>query len=172
MEKILISACLLGQRVRFDGAAAQVEDELLTRWIEEGRLVAICPEVSGGLPVPRPSAELRGGSGADALDGRSLVVTASNTDVSEHFLAGARAALELAQRHRIRVAVLKDRSPSCGSLQIYDGSFTRTRIGGEGVTAALLRRSGIRVFSEAELPAAAAALAELESALSGAAPRR
>ena len=163
VEKILISACLLGQRVRYDGDGARSGHELLARWEREGRLVPICPEVAGGLPVPRPPAELRGGDGGDVLAGSAQVVTAAGADVSPFFRSGAQAALALAERHGIRVAVLKERSPSCGSRFVYDGSFSRTRVPGQGVTAALLREHGIRVFSEEELESAAAYMAEAEA---------
>jgi len=158
MEKVLISACLLGQRVRYDGRDAAVHDDVLARWEAEGRIVAVCPEVAGGLPVPRPPCEIQGGSGADVLESRAFVRDPAGTDQTHAFRAGAEKALALAQRHGIRVAVLKERSPSCGSLQIYDGTFTGTRVAGEGVTAALLRQHGIRVFGEAELAEADRAL--------------
>ncbi len=164
MEKVLISACLLGQRVRFDGKDARADDELLVRWSEEGRLVPVCPEVAGGLPVPRPPAELKGGDGSDALDGRAAVIDEGGADVTPCFEGGAWAAVDLARRHSIRIAILKESSPSCGSRFVYDGSFSRARIPGQGVTAALLRRHGLRVFSEEELPAAAAFLRSLAPA--------
>jgi len=150
MEKILISACLLGERVRYDGRGAAIAGGTLDRWRAEGRLVPICPEVAGGLRVPRPAAELRGGDGRGVWAGDARVVTIGGRDLTAAFQSGARAALELARRHSIRVAVLKERSPSCGSSSVYDGAFTGTRIDGMGVTAALLRAEGIHVFSEAE----------------------
>lgn len=158
MGKVLISACLLGERVRYDARDAAVHDDVLDRWQREGRIVAICPEMAGGLPVPRPPCEIQGGEGADVLAGRAHVRTQSGADTTAAFRSGAEKALALAQRHGIRVAVLKERSPSCGSTQIYDGTFTGARIAGEGVTAALLRSHGIRVFSEAQLAEADAAL--------------
>lgn len=161
MEKILVSRCLLGHQVRYDGGA-HGPFALLARWQQEGRLVALCPEVAGGLPTPRPPAEIPGGQGGLVLDGQRPVLTVDGEDVSAAFLAGAEIALELVQQHGIRLAVLKARSPSCGNRENYDGSFSGTRVSGEGVTAALLRRAGVQVFSEEELEAAAAALAALE----------
>jgi uncharacterized protein YbbK (DUF523 family) len=161
MEKILVSRCLLGHRVRYDGGAHGPFD-LLGVWQAAGRIVPLCPEVAGGLPTPRPPAEIPGGQGGAVLDGRVPVVTAGGEDVTEAFVAGAEAALELIARHGIRLAVLKARSPSCGNLENYDGSFSGTRVVGEGVTAAALKRVGIAVFNETELVEAQRFLAALE----------
>lgn len=162
MQKILVSRCLLGHRVRYD-AGASGPFEQLTAWQAEGRVIAVCPEVAGGLPTPRPAAEIPGGQGVDVWDGRAQVVTAAGEDVSQAFLDGARQALALVQRHGIRIAVLKANSPSCGNLLTYDGTFSGVKVSGEGVTAALLKRHGVQVFSELELPAAAQALAHLSN---------
>ncbi|MEL1088129.1 DUF523 domain-containing protein [Pseudomonas sp. OB66] len=161
MEKILVSRCLLGHRVRYDGGASGPFD-LLEQWIEEGRVVPLCPEVAGGLPTPRAAAEIPGGQGGEVLDGAAAVITTDGEDVSAQFLEGARQALELVQKHGIRVAVLKANSPSCGSLLTYDGTFSGVKVNGEGVTAALLKRHGVRVFSELELAEAAVTLAALD----------
>ncbi|MEB2857948.1 DUF523 domain-containing protein [Pseudomonas atacamensis] len=161
MEKILVSRCLLGHRVRYDGGASGPFD-LLEQWIEEGRVVPLCPEVAGGLPTPRAAAEIPGGQGGEVLDGTAAVITTDGEDVSAQFLEGARRALELVQKHGIRVAVLKANSPSCGNLLTYDGTFSGVRVSGEGVTAALLKRHGVRVFSELELAEAAVTLAALD----------
>lgn len=161
MEKILVSRCLLGHRVRYDGGASGPFD-LLEQWIEEGRVVPLCPEVAGGLPTPRAAAEIPGGQGGQVLDGIAAVITTDGEDVSAQFLEGARQALELVQKHGIWVAVLKANSPSCGNLLTYDGTFSGVKVNGEGVTAALLKRHGVRVFSELELLQAAQALARLD----------
>lgn len=92
------------------------------------------------------------------LDGRAAVITTDGADVSAEFLSGACQALELVQKHGIRIAVLKANSPSCGNLLTYDGTFSGVKVNGEGVTAALLRRHGVQVFSELQLPEAARAL--------------
>lgn len=152
-----MSACLLGQPVRYDGRSSGHPD-LLQLWQQQGRVVPLCPEVAGGLPTPRPPAEIPGGQGGAVLDGEARVVTVQGEDVSAEFLAGARLALELVRRHGIRVAVLKSGSPSCGNRKVYDGTFSGSKIDGEGVTSALLRREGVQVFSELELEAAARAL--------------
>lgn len=161
MEKILVSRCLLGHRVRYDGGASGPFD-LLEQWIEEGRVVPLCPEVAGGLPTPRAAAEIPGGQGVEVLDGTAAVITTDGEDVSAQFLEGARQALELVQKHGIRVAVLKANSPSCGNLLTYDGTFRGVKVSGEGVTAASLKRHGVRVFSELELAEAAVTLAALD----------
>ncbi|MBF8754129.1 DUF523 domain-containing protein [Pseudomonas guariconensis] len=157
VPKVLVSACLLGQPVRYDGRDSGHPD-LLQRWQAEGRVVPLCPEVAGGLPTPRPPAEIPGGQGAAVLDGQAQVVTVTGLDVSEAFLAGARQALALVREHGIRVAVLKAGSPSCGNRLTYDGTFSGVKVPGEGVTTALLRREGVQVFSELELEDARRAL--------------
>jgi uncharacterized protein YbbK (DUF523 family) len=161
MQKILVSRCLLGHRVRYDGGARGPFDQL-QQWLDDGRVVPLCPEVAGGLPTPRPAAEIPGGQGAQVLDGQGLVITTEGEDVSAQFLSGAYQALELVQKHGIRIAVLKANSPSCGNLLTYDGTFSGVKVSGEGVTAALLKRHGVQVFSELELPQAARALATLD----------
>ena len=151
MIKILISACLMGEKVRYDGGGKQILHPLLHRWLEEGRLVPICPEVAGGLPVPRPPAEISGDGGDSVLRDKALVKTREGKDVTRAFLAGAQAALELARVSGCSLAILKARSPSCGSKNIYDGSFSGSLKAGVGVTAALLQAHGIAVFSEEDL---------------------
>lgn len=160
LPKVLVSACLLGQPVRYDGRASGHPD-VLQRWQAEGRVVPLCPEVAGGLPTPRPPAEISGGQGGEVLDGEVQVLTVSGEDVSAAFLAGARHALALVRQHGIGVAVLKAGSPSCGNRLTYDGTFSGVKVPGEGVTTALLRREGVLVFSELELEQAQQALARL-----------
>lgn len=162
MEKILISACLVGQKVRYDGRASKSPGNWIERWRRQGRLVAFCPEVAGGLAVPRPAAEIEGGDGMDVLRGEARLHTESGVDVTNAFVRGAEQALEVARREEIRVALLKARSPSCGSASIYDGTFSGTLHAGKGVTAALLGEHGIFVFSEERLEEAAAKIAQLE----------
>jgi uncharacterized protein YbbK (DUF523 family) len=163
MVRVLVSACLLGERVRYDGRDAVSHDDVLVRWSSEGRVVRFCPEVAGGLGVPRPAAEIRGWGGAAVLARRASVVTREGADVTDAFVAGAERALEAALANGVRLAVLKENSPSCGSTHVYDGTFTGTRVAGQGVTAALFEARGIRVFSEQSLGAAAAYLETLES---------
>lgn len=113
VEKVLVSSCLLGQAVRYDGGHNLMESELVQTWLEQGRIVAICPECAGGLPTPRPPAERIG----------QRILTAQGEDVTHAFSLGADLALKLAQQHGIKVAILKARSPSCGNRQIYDGQL-------------------------------------------------
>ena len=163
MHKILVSRCLLGHRVRYDGGAHGPFD-LLQQWLDQGRVVALCPEVAGGLPTPRPQAEIHGGQGSAVLDGRLPVLTIDGEDVTAAFVDGAEQALALVREHGIQLALLKARSPSCGNLENYDGSFSGVRVPGDGVTAALLKRAGVTVFNETQLGDAAAELARLEQA--------
>jgi uncharacterized protein YbbK (DUF523 family) len=159
VDRILVSACLLGRPVRFDGRAKTSDDEVLARWREQGRLVPFCPEVEGGLLVPRPPAEIEGGAGGGAvLAGAARILTPQGDDVTEAFLSGARQALALARSSGVRLAILKEGSPSCGSLRIHDGTFSGRTTPGQGVTAALLELNGIRVFGEDRLREAAAYL--------------
>jgi uncharacterized protein YbbK (DUF523 family) len=161
MQKILVSRCLLGQRVRYD-AGAHGPFALLERWQQEGRVVPLCPEVAGGLPIPRAPAEIPGGQGAQVLDGLLPVLTVSGEDVTVAFVSGAEQALALVAQHGIRVALLKARSPSCGNREAYDGSFSGVKVAGEGVTAAALRRAGVQVFAEDQLDQLAAVLNTLD----------
>jgi len=140
IEKILISACFLGERVRYNGIVQRLSSQLLQQWKTQGRLVAICPEVISGLPVPRPPAEIN--------QSTKKVMTIESVDVTEHFTQGAQQALLLCQQHNIKFAILKESSPSCGSSTIYDGTFSQKKINGEGMTTTLLREHGIQVFCE------------------------
>ena len=146
---VLISACLAGRACRFDGSSNQ--DALVSRLVAEGRAVLVCPEVDGGLGTPRPPAEIVGGDGSDVLAGRARVVTQQALDVTDAYLEGARRALEACVRSGANAAILKARSPSCGIGSIYDGSFSRTLVAGDGVTAALLREHGIEVLTDEDL---------------------
>jgi len=149
--KVLVSGCLLGERVRYDGASMQSDSAILEGWIDSKKVVSVCPEVIGGLGIPRPPAEIVNGDGQDVLVGRAAVVTVDGKDVTHQFMKGAQLALALCLKHDIKVAVLSDSSPSCGSSAVYNGQFTRTKITGVGVTAALLMRHGIKVFSQYQL---------------------
>jgi uncharacterized protein YbbK (DUF523 family) len=163
MRNVLVSACLVGEPVRHDGAGKLVQHPVLERWAHEGRLVRLCPEVAGGLGVPRPPAEIVGGTGDDVLSGRASVRTVQGDDVTAAFVRGAEATLAQATAHRVALAILKTNSPSCGARAIYDGTHRRRLRDGRGVAAAALVRAGILVFGEDELDAAAAALAAIEA---------
>jgi uncharacterized protein YbbK (DUF523 family) len=155
MEKILVSACLMGEPVRYDGKSQLQEDALFKQWQAMQRFVMFCPEVAGGLSTPRDPAEIiaRG----DSVE-QVRVQTDSGEDVSQAFITGAHLALKQCQQHTIKFALLSARSPSCGNEKIYDGQFKRQLIDGQGVTAALLTQHGIQVFNQFQL-------LELEQAL-------
>ncbi len=156
MYKVVVSACLLGAPVRFDARDKFCDHPVLQRWIEEGRVVSACPEMLGGLGTPRPPAEI-------VNDGSRRVVTNDGTDVTREFEAGAAATAAIAASNGVRIAILKSNSPSCGTGFIYDGTFSSTRVPGDGIATARLRSMGIGVFTEHELEAAEAYLASLEA---------
>jgi uncharacterized protein YbbK (DUF523 family) len=145
-DLLLVSACLLGLPTCYDGKARAIPG--LLEFAARGLVVPICPEIAGGLPVPRPPAECVGGDGEAVLEGLAFVRTAGGEDVTAAFVAGAGRALDIAQRLGIRRALLKENSPSCGSRCTYDGTFQGRLVAGQGVTVALLRRHGIEVISE------------------------
>ena len=159
LPKLLVSACLVGNPVRYDGKAKNLNHEGLKQLLEQGRAIDFCPEVAGGLPVPRPAAECISGDGDAVIAGSARVKTHAGADVTDYFLAGAKQALALCRQHDITVAVLTETSPSCGSGQIYDGSFNRQPIVASGVTTALLRQHGIKVFNQHQLDEAISCLA-------------
>ena len=138
MEKLLISACLLGEACRYDGKSKPLTEEQIRFLWQRYELIPVCPEVAGGLPTPRIPSERRG----------DRVVNKAGDDVSAQYARGAAYALKLAWEHGCRRALFKERSPSCGSGEIYDGSFTGTLIPGDGVTAELLKAEGVEVTGE------------------------
>lgn len=163
MELVLVSACLLGLPVRYNGVNRASDNEILRRWMSEARVVSLCPEVAGGLSTPRSRAEIEQGLGGEFVLARKVAVrNEHDEDVTSAFVAGAEHALMVSNNKGIRVAVLKEGSPSCGSGFIYDGSFSGRRAAEAGVTVALLRRSGIKVFNEHQFAEADALLAQFE----------
>ncbi len=159
--RVLVSRCLLGDPVRFDGHAKPLPEAALKRLRERAELVPVCPEQAGGLPTPRPPAEITGGSGEDVHDGRARVCTRQGRDVTEAFVKGARKAVRMAHTHGCRLALLKENSPSCGCTAIHDGTHTGTLRPGCGVTTAALRAAGIRCHAETELESLLEELSEL-----------
>ena len=140
-SKLLISACLLGAACRYDVKSVPLPAEIITALNEKYAIVPVCPEQLGGLPTPRDPSERRG----------DAVVTEAGQDVTAQYTRGAQQALYLAETLGCRAALLKERSPSCGSGEIYDGTFSRTLTPGDGVTAALLKAHGITVYGESEI---------------------
>ena len=138
--RVLVSFCLLGAQCRYDGQCKPPLAEL-ARLQARFDLIPICPEQLGGLATPRPPAERRG----------SRVVTASGLDVTEAYARGAQQVLQLARQFSCRAAILKAKSPACGSGLIYDGSFTRRLVPGWGVAAQLLRENGLLVCDETQI---------------------
>lgn len=139
--KILVSACLLGCPCRYDGQG-KAHPEVESLRAQGHELIPVCPEQLGGLPTPRPPAERQ-------ADGR--VVNREGTDVTAQYQRGAELALKTAQKHGCELAILKERSPSCGSREIYDGTFSRRLVPGEGVTVQRLRQAGIPVLGESQM---------------------
>lgn len=139
MEKILISACLIGDKTRYDGHSnySPRTKELLEKY----ELVPFCPEVEGGLKTPRIPSERK----------KDRVINEQGKDVTKHFIQGAELALNICKYLDIKIAILKDGSPSCGTHEIYDGSFSHKKIKGKGVTAEYLEKNGIKVYSEEEI---------------------
>ena len=140
-EKVLISACLAGINCKFNGENNLLDRGVLDEISKKYHLLFVCPEVFGGLGTPREPAEMKDGS----------VVTKTAKDVSENFKFGAKSCLKIAKLNGCKKAILKARSPSCGSGQIYDGSFSKRLVFGDGVAAKLLKENGILVFSEDEI---------------------
>ena len=141
MEALLISACLLGAECKYSGGSNRLPEEQLAALRRRYRLVPVCPETAGGLPVPRACSERRG----------ERVYNDRGEDVTEAFSRGAALALRLAERNGCRLALLKERSPSCGTRLVYDGSFSGKLIQGFGMTAERLQRAGLRLYGESEI---------------------
>lgn len=165
MIPVLISACLLNLPVRYNGKALPLHDPLISLWRSQKRLLPFCPEVAAGLPTPRPPAEIIAGDGAAVLEGGAQVLDSQGQNLTTVFFQGAQQALALAQKSGARLAILTEKSPSCGSQQIYNGQFKGQLQSGMGVTSALLEAHGIRVFNQHQLNAAADYLKQLEQAL-------
>ena len=146
MKKLIISACLLGENCRYDGKSKPCPAAMALG--ERYQLLPVCPEQMGGLDTPRPPAEIQG----------ERVINREGRDVTAQYHAGAEATLRLAIAEGCTLALLKEKSPSCGSGRVYDGSFTGTLTAGDGICAALLKSHGVRVLGESEI----GALEELE----------
>ena len=152
--KILVSACLLGEDVRYDGNNSSIAfnprvsfslKELFMDILCDNEIYSFCPEVAGGLGVPRIPAEIV------KKDKPFIVQNQNGEDVTINFLLGAKKALDLCKEENIKVALMKANSPSCGNIKTYDGTFTKNLIEASGLTAKLLKENGIEVFNENEL---------------------
>ena len=137
--KILVSGCLLGENCKYNGGNNY--SEIVAEYIKGHEVISVCPECLGGLPTPRVPAEIVNG----------VVTNREGQNVDAEFRKGAEIALEIAQKEQIDVAILQSRSPSCGVKQIYDGTFSGTRIDGQGVFARLLKENGIPMMDVEDL---------------------
>ena len=135
-ENILVSACLLGEKCRFDGKSKPCDKVIKLN--EKYNLIPVCPEVLGGLETPRTPCEIRNGK----------VISANGIDRTIEYTTGAQIALEIAKENNCKVAILKSKSPSCGKGKIFDGTFSGTLTDGNGITAQLLTENGIDVYNE------------------------
>ena len=138
-EKILVSACLLGVNCKYDGEN-NINEKVL-EYIKDKEVIPICPEIYGGLKTPRTPSEIL----------KDKVMTKDNIDVTKEYRKGAEETLYLAKLFNVKKALLKAKSPSCGNKEIYDGSFTKNKIKGMGITARLLKENGIEILSEEEI---------------------
>jgi uncharacterized protein YbbK (DUF523 family) len=137
MKKILISACLLGHKVRYDGHSLFTSSRIFKKWKDEGRVISICPELSSGMSIPKATAEINGDDGYDVLSGKISVIENNGNFVTENYLRGANNALALCKINEINVAVLAE--------------FSGKKVNGVGVTTALLTSNGIKIFSQHQL---------------------
>lgn len=136
---VLVSKCLLGENCRYDGN--NNKNEKVIEFLKGKTVIAVCPEELGGLPTPRDPAEIKGGE----------VVLKSGGIVTDRFRIGAQKVLFIAKESHVDLCILKEKSPSCGSGEIYDGTFTRTPAKGDGIAAAALKKAGIKVVGESEV---------------------
>ncbi len=142
MKKILISSCLLGENVKYDGGNNSILENKFIQFLKKNNfLIPVCPEVDGGLPIPRIPVEI--------VENRA--VNKEGIDKTTEFVCGAKIALKQAVKYGIKMAIMKSKSPSCGKNFIYDGSFTKTLIKQDGISVKLLKKHNIKIFSENEL---------------------
>lgn len=142
----MISACLAGVNCKYNGGNNQKEG--VQNLLKEGKAILVCPEQLGGLSTPRLPCEIVGGDGKDVLNHKAMVLNKNKEDHTFCFIKGAQETLKIAGLYGIKKAILKGKSPSCGSRSIYDGSFSNKIKSGIGVTAALLRQNGIKIYDE------------------------
>ena len=149
--KILVSTCLVGINSQWNEGSAKVDD--VVELVKSGKAVFLCPEQLGGLSTPRDPAEIEAGKTAkDVLEGKGKVITRTGTDVTKQYVSGAQRLLAFCQEIGIETAILKAGSPSCGSRETYDGTFSNTMRPGKGITAELLDQNGIEVYNEENVP--------------------
>jgi len=139
-SKIIVSACLAGENCRYDGKNCLNKD--IKKLVDAGKAIPVCPEVLGGLPVPRIPAEIT------VCDGSEKIINRHGEDITEFFKRGAEKTLDIAKENEVMFAILKSRSPSCGNGEIYDGTFGGKLTKGDGITAIKLKEAGIPVISD------------------------
>ncbi|NMC35808.1 DUF523 domain-containing protein [Candidatus Beckwithbacteria bacterium] len=139
-KNILVSACLVGVNCRYDGSNKL--NEKIIKLLEKKELIIVCPELLGGFPIPRSPCQIVGGDGYDVLQKKAKVMGEDGIDYSQQFIKGAKNALRIARENNVSVAYLREKSPSCGSGEIYNGKGLKN---GDGVFAALLKQNGIKV---------------------------
>lgn len=142
----IVSACLAGLNTRYNGKSKPITGVI--RMLTDGEAIAICPEQLGGLPIPRPHAEIKGGDGEDVLKRKARVFDCNGGNMTNEFIKGANETLKIAKEYGAKEAIFASRSPSCGCGKIYDGSFNGKLRDGDGVTTALLKRNGIKVMTK------------------------
>lgn len=140
-RKILVSACLCGVKCRYNGSNCVCNKPMFIKWLEEGRLIPVCPEVLSGLGIPRYPMEIR----------RGKMITQLGEDLTDQCMLGVQETLKIARDNQVELCVMKQNSPTCGCSVIYDGTFTGRRIPGEGMAAAALKKAGFTVISEDEV---------------------
>ena len=146
-KRFLISACLVGLDCKYNGKN-NLNPKIRGLFVRSAGSIAACPEIMGGLPTPRPPAEICGGDGITALRKKAGIINAAGRDVTKECVRGSEAVLRLAKRSRIKDAILKSNSPCCGVGKIYDGTFTGVLKPGNGILAAMLIKSGVKVCSD------------------------
>ena len=145
---LLVSACLLGEKCRYNGGDCASPQFLAS--LEGQRVIPFCPEVLGGLPTPRAPAEIRGGGGEQVWAGQAVVVGKDGRDLTTQYKSGAERTLALARKHRVQWGIAKEKSPACGCHKIYDGMFRGKLIPGAGVAVSLLKKNKIKIISESD----------------------
>ncbi len=143
---IIVSACLAGVKCRYDGQSRECGGVI--ELVKQGKALPLCPEVMGGRKTPRPAVEITGGGGEDVLAGRAKIREQDGTDVTGRMTAGADSVLATAIKMGVKSAILKDKSPACGFGRIYDGTFSKKLVKGNGVLAAAFIKNGIKVYNE------------------------
>lgn len=141
LNKIAVSACLVGEKCRYDGKFSKDISEL------KG-CVKLCPEVLGGLTIPRTACQIDNGDGDDVICGRAKVIAKDGRDCTDEFIKGAKEALKICLENDITIVILKEKSPSCGKNFVYNDDIL---IDGCGVTAAFLKQHGIEIISDTEV---------------------